>query len=220
MRQLPALFSTEMVKALLQNRKTMTRRTKGLEKVNECPDEWIVEKSILDAFVGFISFENKTRSEIITCFASYKKGDHIYVRERFETETDGTVKFYAGNIEVENNTAYREITKWKPSIHMAKESARIWLKCTDVRCERLIDISESDAKAEGAAEWNPARDMKYLKGSKSNLPKPCGPFKFSFILLWCKINGVESFDLNPWVFVYSFKKLDQSPQSLTSPEKP
>jgi hypothetical protein len=203
MRQLPALFSTDMVKALLQYRKNMTRRTKGLEKVNECPDEWIVEKSILDAFVGFVSFANKTRSEIIMCFASYKKGDQIYVRERFETETDGTVKFYAGNIEVENNNAYRELTKWKPSIHMPKSAARIWLECTGVRCERLHDITEADAIAEGILK----DDSKFMNYHTKKFEFING--RYSFFSLWVKINGEDSYYLNPWVFIYEFKRIEK-----------
>jgi hypothetical protein len=215
MRQLPALFSTHMVQAIQENRKTMTRRTKGLEKVNECPDEWIVERSLLDAFVSFITFQNKTRPDIITCFSSYKKGDQIYVRERFETDTDGTVKFYAGNIEVENNTAYRELTKWKPSIHMPKSAARIWLEVTRVRCERLQSISSNDCISEGilplknSATFD-SHTQKYFDYSKpkQHFPEGLDPF-WSFNSLWCSINGAESWDANPWVFIYEFKRIEK-----------
>lgn len=249
MRQLPILFSTPMVQAILEDKKTMTRRTQGLDKLNILVKQGFDFRydSIEDGpdKEGYVYFERltftpneKPTEEYRRVKPKYLVGDHIYVKEEHYANGYWTIdgvtkksgkpkfKFHDATIEelgekyqyydsipdtVENDRSKLHVFGWwkRNSLFMPKKAARIWLECTGVRCERLMDITEADAKAEGAAEWNPARDMKYLKGSKSNLPKPCGPFKFSFILLWCKINGVESFDSNPWVFVYSFKRIEK-----------
>jgi hypothetical protein len=80
--------------------------------------------------------------------------------------------------------------KWKPSIHMPKEACRIKLEITNIRVERLQDISEDDAIAEGV--------------------KPSFNARHSFACLWQGINGIESWDANSWVWVIEFKKVDQS----------
>lgn len=241
MRQIPALFSTEMVKALLQNRKTMTRRTKGLEKVNIDPDIWEVMPHN-----GKFIFDCQTYSDIkpITCNPNYMVGDHIYVKESYYAygywKIDGKTKTGKEKLRFIDCTSkcfYKyqyypyppetvELDRsqegwWKRnSLFMPKKAARIWLECTGVRCERLQDITEADAIAEGiglidSGLFNDIRFVDYLD-PKSNWRQPIT----SFQSLWAKINGIDAWDLNPWVFVYSFKKLDQSPQSLTSPEKP
>ena len=163
MRELPILFSTPMVEAVLAGRKCMTRRTHGLEKVNKNPNEWKFRQWISEVqkpistesdWRLLAEFENETLGICGLVKAAYAVGDKMWVRERFETDTDGTVKFYAGNIEVKHNAAYRKLTKWRPGIHLFKKDARIWLECTGVRLERLQDISEADAIAEGVLNFN------------------------------------------------------------------
>ena len=237
-RELPALFSTPMVQAILENRKTMTRRTKGLEQMNLLPDSVYLSGERHTVNSKDIAFIFKPKIDVLDIGSiivkpQYQIGDQIYVKESYYAygywKIDGKTKTGKEKLKFIDCTSkcfykydyYPNIPEtvefdrsqegwWKRnSLFMPKKAARIWLECTGVRCERLMDISESDAKAEGATEWSKANDIKYLKGSKSNLPKPCGPFKFSFILLWCKINGVESFDSNPWIFVYSFKRIEK-----------
>jgi len=244
MRQLPILFSTPMVQAILEDKKTMTRRTQGLDKLNILVKQGFDFRydSIEDGpdKEGYVYFERltftpneKPTEEYRRVKPKYQIGDQIWVKESYYAygywKIDGKTKTGKEKLKFIDCTSkcfykydyYPNIPEtvefdrsqegwWKRnSLFMPKKAARIWLECTGVRCERLMDISESDAKAEGATEWSKANDIKYLKGSKSNLPKPCGPFKFSFILLWCKINGVESFDSNPWIFVYSFKRIEK-----------
>ena len=215
MRELPALFSTPMVEAILENRKKMTRRTKGLETVNKNPNDWYFRQWISEVQKP-ISTESDWRllaefgnDKLGICGlikAAYNVGDKIWIRERFETDTDGTVKFYAGNIEVKHNAAYRKLTKWKPGIHLFKKDARIWLECTGVRCERLHDISEDDAIAEGIKTINSYifNDTRY-KDYANVIDCWRSPIS-SFQSLWASINGFDSWDKNPWVFVYEFKK--------------
>lgn len=219
MRKLPILFSTEMVEATLAGRKCMTRSTHGLDKVNENPNEWKfrqwiseVQKpiSIESDWRLLAEFENKSLGICLLVKAAYAVGDKIWVRERFETDTDGTVKFYAGNIEVKHNAAYRKLTKWKPGIHLFKKDARIWLECTGVRLERLQDISEADAIAEGieiihSPIFNEPRYKDY-----ANVTDCWRSPISSFQSLWASINGVDSWDKNPWVFIYEFKGIQHA----------
>lgn len=146
-RVLPILFNTEMVRANLDGRKSCTRRlVKGF-----VPD---------DAIWGYTAFTPKGYISCRGTFADgygekffklpYQPGDILYVRETwhkglerymYRADYSDTEKFYRNGKEIE--------MKWYPSIHMPKEAARIWLKCTDVRVERLQEITESGAKAEG-----------------------------------------------------------------------
>lgn len=143
----PILFNTEMVRANLDGRKSCIRRlVKGF-----VPD---------DAIWGYTAFTPKGYISCRGTFADgygekffklpYQPGDIIYVRETwykglerymYRADYSDTEKFYQGGKEIE--------MKWHPSIRMPKEAARIWLKCTDVMVERLQEITESGAKAEG-----------------------------------------------------------------------
>ena len=143
----PILFNTEMVRANLDGRKSCIRRlVKGF-----VPD---------DAIWGYTAFTPKGYISCRGTFADgygekffklpYQPEDILYVRETwnkglerymYRADYSDTEKFYQGGKEIE--------MKWHPSIRMPKEAARIWLKCTDVRVERLQEITESGAKAEG-----------------------------------------------------------------------
>lgn len=207
MKEKPILFSTPMVKAIEDNRKTMTRRTSGLEKVNEKPNEFkIVGISLLynGAFKSYnysmdiiFDFMNK-KGDIIKCKPRYQKGDKLWVKETFTIIHKNIICYKA-------DTAYPKTIKWKSSLFMRKEYTRIWLECTEVRCERLQDISEQDALAEGIEKiekGTPHEGYKdyYIKGLTIGV-KPID----SFFSLWLQINGLESMQSNPWVFVYEFK---------------
>lgn len=222
----------------------MTRRTKGLEKVNIDPDIWEVMPHD-----GKFIFDCQTYSDIkpITCKPNYQVDDHIYVKESYYASgywiTEGyktksghpKKRFVDNTLNVIDQTYFYEDNKpesvridrdtvrggWfkRNSLFMPKKAARIWLECTGVRCERLQDITETDAIAEGiglidSSLFNDIRFVDYMD-PKSNWRQPIT----SFQSLWAKINGIDAWDHNPWVFVYSFKKLDQSPLSLTSPNK-
>jgi hypothetical protein len=137
----PILFNTEMVRAILDGRKDATRRiVKGF-----IPD---------DAVWGYTAF---TPKGYISCRGTFadgygekffklpcEPGDILYVRETWKKAPNG---YYYYEDWQRNDIA--DVTKWKPSIHMPKEAARIWLKVTDVRVERLQEITEVQAQAEG-----------------------------------------------------------------------
>lgn len=208
MKEKPILFSTPMVQAILDNRKTMTRRTSGLEIVNEHPDQWIFNDKIKPAF----SFFNKASGIIASSKIRYNVGDRIWVRETFfDTRKYRHALLFAFSpaFMYKADNVFIGEHKWKPSLFMPKEVARLWLECTNVKCERLHSITEADAIAEGIEKVNVNKPFEgykeyFIKGFTTGV-KPV----HSFFSLWMSINGIESLQLNPWVFVYEFKRIEK-----------
>ncbi len=145
---LPVLFNTEMVRAILDGRKTCTRRL-----VKPQPDEQHTYP------LGFVVHSTEKKDE--ECFGfsvdehsgsiqyaklPYQPGDILYVRETWSEWTDGYLyKAWNSPFPQAGESA---MMKWHPSIHMPKEAARIWLKVTNVSVERLQDITEDGANKE------------------------------------------------------------------------
>ncbi len=200
MRELPILFSTPMVQAILGNRKTMTRRTAGLDKVNENPDLFYSTKVHSN---GYIYFPLKTDFEkALKAKPRYQVGDKLWVKETYQAQTIG-YKYKADGIYTENNPA----NKWKPSLFMPKIAARIWLEVTGVRCERLQNITETNALNEGIERVGAGyRFYSLIKNKKSE--STTSSAIASFYSLWNNINGQDSHSANPWVFVYEFKRIE------------
>lgn len=160
----PILFNTEMVRAILDGRKACTRRIlKGAIPFDETAEYWNVLKK--GEWSGPICVEH-----FIKQFSPYKQGDILYVREtwtHFECwncegdeegncveephisvlQKQGGCYLYRATSEISGDA------RWHPSIHMPKEAARIWLKVTDVRVERLQDMTDDDAEAEGCFDY-------------------------------------------------------------------
>lgn len=144
-RVLPILFNTEMVRAILDGRKTCTRRI--CKDANECtvPDmEFYNADRRTYAVHNFADKEHTEQLSIAERTCPICPGDILYVRETWKKAPNG---YYYYEDWQRNDIA--DVTKWKPSIHMPKEAARIWLKVTDVRVERLQEITEVQAQAEG-----------------------------------------------------------------------
>lgn len=102
------------------------------------------------------------------------------------------------------DSAEAKSMKWRPSIHMPRWASRITLDVVDVRVERLQDISEEDAKAEGCEEITPGFYRNYLSTDGATFYSAA----MSFQSLWESINGPDSWDANPWVWVVTFKKIN------------
>ena len=149
----PILFNTEMVKAILDGRKTVTRRV-----VKPQPDEkhifklgYVTDEIPRCGNIGKFGFGiDECGGHIQYAKPPYKIGDVLWVRETWHKDVgrymykanySESEKFYRGGQEID--------IKWCPSIHMPKEAARIFLKVTDVRVERLQDITEEQAIKEG-----------------------------------------------------------------------
>lgn len=158
MRVLPILFNTEMVRAILDGHKTCTRRLVISRQFlgmlpdkckNAAPDEFLKGKRMM-----FKPYCDMTDAELImTAYkAPYEPGDILYVRETWCKGSYGNEKekyYYKAD---DNNF----FCTWHPSIRMPKEAARIWLKVTGVRVERLQEITEDGAWQEGTDCWDDA----------------------------------------------------------------
>jgi hypothetical protein len=147
---------------------------------------------------------------LIKCKSSWQPGDLLYVRETWRgIEQD----FGPDRIEYKATETINLKDKWRPSIHMPKEAARIWLQVTDVRVERLMDISIADAKAEGV-EIITGGTFPYRHYGSSTAS--CSNAIASFESLWREINGDESWDTNPWVWAINFKVLSTTGKPVIS----
>ncbi|EJG02266.1 hypothetical protein [Flavobacterium sp. F52] len=226
----PILFSTPMVKAILDDEKTQTRRTKGLEEINKNPDAWRAMQSNFSSKVPFSGCVNRIGRDLFIFFRSdsetleikvpYQIGNILWVRETSITLRDEHLEGREGNIYYK--TEERPLTsdflkecgyKWTPAIHMKKTSCRVFLKVKSVRAERLHEITIEDALSEGIekAPWAPGWKH-YTNPSKYLKDKFYGAMHgtvISFMSLWMKINGKESLDLNPWVWVIEFERIDK-----------
>lgn len=140
-RELPILFNTEMVRAILAGKKICTRRLPNgrvREKYFEY-DDWANT-------VGGSGIKKLREKEFYEQYPPYQPGDILYVREAWgEGYEDGTY-IYKASDKLANNPMFKKSSKllYHPSIHMPKEAARIWLKVTDVRMER--DVNEQSKR--------------------------------------------------------------------------
>lgn len=228
----PILFSTPMVQAILDGRKTQTRRTKGLKEVNFAPELW--NYNGFNEHQGLHVFQDPVGTLVFVKSPYGKPGDLLWVRETFlKLDPDHMITSnYAYKANGDSNT--EELRKdyikqgrnykWKPSIHMPKEAARIWLRVQDVRVERLQDISELEAISEGielVGDPEFPAYKNYMHGEpdhyKRNHFLPECDYSFnhgkesqsgsvaSFCTLWLSINGPESWQANPWVWVVVYE---------------
>lgn len=227
-KEIPALFQTLMVQAILEGRKTKTRRTKGLEFINEASEDFTHQYLGINEDGLHLMKNNYGATNAIKCPYG-KTGDILWVRETWAKVPHSSYRQSNGVMQMpldENMVAVFKAGwdrsmpgRWKPSIHMPKAAARIWLEVTDVRIERLKQITEKDAIAEGAPDSIKVDDMKLLKGLGNwKIPSPFRMHQFGFMALWCKINGCESWLQNPWVWVVSFKVLSTTGKPEEKPQ--
>lgn len=189
----PILFNGEMVRAILDGRKTCTRRNlKGGIPFDEKSEYWNVLKK--GEWSGPICSEY-----FIKQGSPYKPGDILYVRETW----CGLPVNEAGHFRGHPIYYYRADGDlrpegwrgaWHPSIHMPKEAARIWLRVTNVRVERLQDITDNEAEAEGFTDYTSTA--------------------LGFAYTWDHTIKKSDFDrygwaANPWVWVIQFERCEK-----------
>lgn len=226
----PILFNTKMVRAILDGRKDATRRiVKGF-----IPDDAVWGYT---AFTpkGYISCRGTFADGYGEKFFKLpcEPGDILYVRETWQCwrahryEATADIRFRAGGDDVRLQFAngntdsinrldydtfvnkwFSDYGEWKPSLFMPKEAARIWLKVTDVRVERLQDVTEDGAKAEGAI------DNRGFIHSPENEYDRIYTAREHFIKIWnstIKKSDLDRYgwDANPYVFVIEFERCEK-----------
>lgn len=209
----PILFQRAMVRAILEGRKTMTRRAlKFIPSVE--PYSPICQDGVLYNYAG---------DEIIEKCRYGKPGSRLWVREALVRRLPA-----AGPCVVHYRATEPDVPgPWRPSIHMARMDSRINLEITGIRVEHLHDITEEDAKAEGVEpldfeRYAPDFDKSVcgrcggtglytaFGANLGALPDSdcyeCDTHKKRFRNLWAHINGADSWDANPLVWVVAFKR--------------
>lgn len=215
----PILFNGEMVRAILEGRKTVTRRA-----IKPAPQ--MVTDSSIEPWSGDPAVLMRLLEKSGKCCPFGQPGDRLWVRETWQgpllsdDEMRADPGWWKDMSRYQNpaHCAYRASgdscefvdpdgdmqCRWKPSIHMPRWASRIQLEITDVRVERLQDITEQQALAEGVKPelCDHSRQACADIGCWGETAK--GAFGF----LWESLNGAGSWDANPWVWVVEFKRVD------------
>lgn len=199
----PILFNTEMVQAILDGRKTCTRRV-----IKPQPDEKhtytlgfvtdSTEKKEVGCF-GFAANEYGGSIQYVKPPYRYAPGDILYVRETWCDDRQFTHASTPGRYFYKASESGN--FKWKPSIHMPKEAARIWLKVTDVRVERLQEIKSEQIGKEGVEVEYPH----VLNGEEK---------RYAFSALWnstVKKSDLDRYgwNANPYVWIIEFERCEK-----------
>lgn len=209
----PILFNAEMVRAILAGRKTQTRRIIKIQPEDDCYYQTSLKGSM------FTIDYNQGNQNPFTFCPYGKVGDELWVRETYGIHENMIV--FRADCEED----FRPKNGWKPSIFMPFSISRIRLTIKNIRVEQLNDISEDDAKAEGIRTklygshpyfctidyYHADKHKKAKKNSEEYRnfePGFCGDtgsqFRSSYESLWNLINGKDSWDKNPWVWVIDF----------------
>ena len=210
-RVLPILFNTEMVRAILDGRKSCTRRVikpqpqsrlcyTYASSYEDCIGKWTYPNKGAHEFWGEeYKLPGNIKDEELSkqWNPPYCTDDILYVRETWKKAPNG---YYYYEDWQKDDIA--DVTKWHPSIHMPKEAARIWLEVTNVRVERLQEITPQGAWKEGArcSCLHPVPD--------------CAGNKTTFVNIWnstIKKADLDCYgwDANPWVWVIEFERCDK-----------
>jgi hypothetical protein len=217
------LMTTVMVEALLRGAKTQTRRGRGLKKINESPNDWVYKWIDVKEDGLYARFESTKGLPHLSIKCPYGfVEDRLWVRETFvyvtyPFATTENVLFWAdGKTKRLPNGTFKEgqlvhnlesdDSEWKkqPSIFMPRAASRFDLEIMNISCERLQDISERDAIAEGVeyiVEHDCQGYVNYL--DENSLETPIESYR-SLINL---INGKGFWESNPWVWVITFKDI-------------
>lgn len=225
MRERPCLMKGPLVRQTLADIKTQTRRIiqspaknmqrAGMKVIQHRPpgDPWYRDHvwSMRDSMGVWGDYTH----EQFLAFCPYgAPGDRLWVRETHafcprsplaktwsHTPEEARVIYGADGERRLSGPLGPWKVKWRPSIHMPRWASRLTLEVTEVRVERLQDISEEDARAEGVEPIAILRD--YAAG-----PLPVISYRKGFEVLWEQINGPASWDANPWVWVVGFKRIE------------
>lgn len=234
-RHIPLLMQPSMVQAVINDSKTATRRLSGLDAVNDNPDKWEYVR-FWDGHAKFWEKHNAIHEIYIKCPYG-NPGDVIWIRETYiayghwasitnpDTEkkiwsfkdltlSEGKPYYYLGQDHPFKLQTGRKNIGWykRPAIFMPKEACRLFLETESIDCEMLQDITEADSFREGIT-WNvgPVQGGYGARESTKHIT-PIGAFKD----LWITINGEDSWNKNPWVWIVGFKKTNMPTDFITT----
>ncbi len=199
-RDYPILFDTEMVQAIISGSKTATRRlfksplSKAMEPAHQIwydGGEWIARLK-----------NGQCYKYPIVCPWG-EPGDYLWVKETWAPAINDFA--YKADYSKEVLEEKRNQGLWRPSIHMSKTTARIWLQITDVKAQRIQTITESEAKEEGVKI---AKILGLGEIGQSN-------YREGFIAKWISIYGIESWYENPWVWAVKFSVCESKPYIIS-----
>lgn len=204
MKERGMIFNAEMVRAILDGRKTQTRRPFNWKRQ---PAMEMAERD--DGSLWPWAEDCERGGDIWFACPFGEVGDRIWVRETWQAIHDDEERTYAPSIPKEKDrywhTVYAEHFgdesredrgfPWRPAIHMPRWASRITLEITDVRVERLHSISEEDAQAEG------------VQPACYEITPPEAAYRASFGEVWRGIYGDKSWDVNSWCWVIEFKRI-------------
>lgn len=223
MTERPIIMSGDSVRSIIAGTKSMTRRA-----IKPQPPEWVTScmAAGLEEPPSWYDFLTGDRNELHRVKCPHGTiGDELYCKETWFCEgwdEPGQGLHYRASGNAADEAWFKEMGwKWKPSIHMPKKAARLWLRITDVRVERVQDISEADAIAEGVSipvdsdgnmliqitgEYLPVNytEKKYTESSESEI------IRAHFAALWDSLNAKRGYpwSMSPWVFALSFERID------------
>lgn len=215
----PIIFNTEMVKAILDGRKAQTRR---VVKPQPPEDEYFEGSYWYEPAIVNKQGELEPGNPVFGISSTdgewgikspYKPGDILYVRETWCRLTDWDEQYPDDPSELEvvyyradYDDGFASLAKWRPSIHMPKKAARIFLRVKNVRVERLQDITEEDARSEGCIDYHDKMgDGKFEDVIEFDLTA-----RDAFSYLWDTLNAKRGYgwDANPWVWVIEFERIE------------
>jgi hypothetical protein len=209
------LFKPDMIKAIIEGRKTVTRRLSGLKEINNQPDLWYLVASLGGKFY-FSQKYDKEPIEDITVKPRYHVGETVFIREAWRT-----LKYYESyppnNIPSDTSIDFKDSQsiypwgRWRSPLHLPARFARYFIQILDVSAGRLQKITEEDAIKEGFGDLGiiPANTAMLLTGT-NNLDDAAKVLTISqFADYWNSINPKYTYSMNPWGIRYEFKYLKE-----------
>lgn len=215
------MFQTPLMEAHIAGRKNQTRRGRGLDKINENPDEWEIFHQLHNGtWIGWAKSPNPAPSQEMTnklypngngFKCPYGQvGDILYFKEKHLWQESP----YRGyKYAVEYSQGIQDTQKWQSSMLMPARACRMWGKITGVEVHRLHDISQEDAINEGIERNNDFETLEVYKHYTLNdlWVEPTT----SYLSLFKSINGKELTSRNPWLWVIRYEVTTEAPQGWT-----
>lgn len=223
MKERPILFTPGNVRAILDGSKTQTRRMNGLEYVNADPDGFALRQQHDGLFFFFP--KGGSAGGVLRCPYGVP-GDRLWVREAWATSTaldhakpsnllpGFLCQYRAGGTSLHGVDTIQSRGKWRPSIFLPRNACRLVLEITEVRVQRLQDIGEDDCLAEGIVKCTVTKgrvrgdpDYDVFALEPGNHCRWEMTPQTVYRKLWESINGIGSWDANPWVWAITFGRV-------------